>query len=96
MKLFQFSDTDETAVPLGEVQYVRKTRWIKRECHTKCPCINVAIKGRQYSLEVCYDEGCWYDRDKDYENLIKELNGDADWERDLPKVRAMLEAAGFK
>ena len=77
MKLFEFSDITETAVSLGEVQYVRKTTWNRTK--TKCPSINVGIKGSRYSLEVCYHEGYEYDRDKDYDSLIKALKGEDDW-----------------
>ena len=71
MKLFKFSI--DCAVVLDEVQFVRKCFWYSKKKELHCPAIDVTLKGERFAKEVRYDEGCEYDRDKDYDNLIKAL-----------------------
>ena len=71
MKLFKFSNN--CAVVLDEVQFVRKCSWYSSKKESCCPCIDVTIKGKRYATEVRYNEGYEYNRDKDYDNLMKAL-----------------------
>jgi len=83
MKLFKSKCDGEIVIILNHISYLYSI-----ECR---PSIHINVNGT--SAELRYESNDM--RDQDYDNLIKELNGDADWERDLPRVRAMLEGLGL-
>ena len=85
MKLFKTTlSNQETFIDLDSIVYAYKTEWNPYR-GPDLPCIKVGLKTKTDCIWLLYDDGDYMERDQEYDNLIKALEGKDDWLQGLPQ-----------